>query len=276
LWRADAKSTLVANFEAGKKQADITDYVGMVDPYIMSARGRWFFFGSGKRPFGMVNLFPDTKNAGQNGGGYNYRFNEVLGFCHLHGWMTVGLDQNTLLIFASDNGPGPFAVKETEASGHRAAGVLRGSKALAYEGGHRIPFIAKWPERIKSPCVTQSVINFTDVFATLAELLNVDVEKTYPVVTRDSYSFLSSLLQSGKRFARPTMVNTPDCMRIGDWKLIAKKRLRGPGEKNLSGFDLYNLADDISEKRDLSPENPERTKRLFDEYRAFIAERRLK
>ena len=41
-----------------------TDYVDMVDPYIMSARGRWFFFGTGKRPFGMVNLFPDTRNAG--------------------------------------------------------------------------------------------------------------------------------------------------------------------------------------------------------------------
>ena len=69
-----------------------TDYVSMVDPYIMSARGRWFFFGTGKRPFGMVNVFPDTKNAGQGGGGYNYRFTDVLGFCHLHGWMTVGLD----------------------------------------------------------------------------------------------------------------------------------------------------------------------------------------
>lgn len=71
---------------------DNTDYVGMVDPYIMSARGRWFFFGTGRRPFGMVNVFLDTHNAGQGGGGYNYRFNEVIGFCHLHGWMTVGLD----------------------------------------------------------------------------------------------------------------------------------------------------------------------------------------
>jgi putative alpha-1,2-mannosidase len=75
-----------------RKTGSPPDYVDMVDPYIMSARGRWFFFGTGKRPFGMVNVFPDTKNAGQAGGGYNYRFNEVLGFCHLHGWMTVGLD----------------------------------------------------------------------------------------------------------------------------------------------------------------------------------------
>ncbi|MGB0416822.1 MAG: GH92 family glycosyl hydrolase [Coraliomargarita sp.] len=68
------------------------DYVDMVDPYIMSERGRWFFFGTGKRPFGMVNLFPDTKNDGQAQGGYNYSYTDVLGFCHLHGWMTVGLD----------------------------------------------------------------------------------------------------------------------------------------------------------------------------------------
>ena len=45
-----------------------TDYVDLVDPHIMSARGRWFFFGTGKRLFGMVNVFPDTKNAGQGGG----------------------------------------------------------------------------------------------------------------------------------------------------------------------------------------------------------------
>jgi len=73
-------------------QADETDYVSMVDPYIMSARGRWFFFGTGKRPFGMVNVFPDTRNEGQAQGGYNWRYTDVLGFCHLHGWMTVGLD----------------------------------------------------------------------------------------------------------------------------------------------------------------------------------------
>jgi len=73
-------------------QADEADYVSMVDPYIMSARGRWFFFGTGKRPFGMVNVFPDTRNEGQAQGGYNWSYTDVLGFCHLHGWMTVGLD----------------------------------------------------------------------------------------------------------------------------------------------------------------------------------------
>jgi hypothetical protein len=54
-------------------QADEPDYVSRVDPCIMSARGCWFFLGTGKRPFGMVNVFPDTRNEGQVGGGYNYR-----------------------------------------------------------------------------------------------------------------------------------------------------------------------------------------------------------
>jgi predicted alpha-1,2-mannosidase len=69
-----------------------SDFVSLVDPFIMSARGRWFFFGTGKRPFGMVNVFPDTRNDGQAGGGYHWPSKEVLGFSHLHGWMTAGPD----------------------------------------------------------------------------------------------------------------------------------------------------------------------------------------
>ena len=76
----------------GQAAVESTDYVSLVDPYIMSARGRWFFFGTGKRPFGMVNVFPDTKNDGQAGGGYNWPSKEVFGFSHLHGWMTAGPD----------------------------------------------------------------------------------------------------------------------------------------------------------------------------------------
>lgn len=62
---------------------DNTNYVGFVDPYIMSARGQFFFFGTGKRPSGMVNVFPDTKNAGRNDAGYKFTSSEVVGFCLL-------------------------------------------------------------------------------------------------------------------------------------------------------------------------------------------------
>ncbi len=68
------------------------DYISWVDPRIESARGRWFFSTPAARPFGMVKLTPHTVNRGQGGGGYNSTAHTALGFCHLHGWMTTGLE----------------------------------------------------------------------------------------------------------------------------------------------------------------------------------------
>lgn len=69
-----------------------TDYVGWVDPYIESNRGRWIFFITGSRPFGMVSAAPHTRNKNQNGGGYNYNEKEVLGFSQIHSWMMSGIE----------------------------------------------------------------------------------------------------------------------------------------------------------------------------------------
>ena len=69
-----------------------TDYVGWVDPYIETNRGRWIFFITGSRPFGMVSAAPHTRNKNQNGGGYNYNENEVLGFGQIHSWMMSGIE----------------------------------------------------------------------------------------------------------------------------------------------------------------------------------------
>ena len=94
----------------------------------------------------------------------------------------TGLDKNTLLIFTSDNGPGPYATRLMAESDHAAAGGLRGIKADIWEGGHREPFIVKWPGKTPEGSTSDAVINFTDVFATLAEMLGVDVAETYPSV----------------------------------------------------------------------------------------------
>lgn len=69
-----------------------TDYVGWVDPYIETNRGRYFFFITGATPFGMVGAAPHTRNKNQNGGGYNYNENEVLGFGNIHAWMMSGIE----------------------------------------------------------------------------------------------------------------------------------------------------------------------------------------
>jgi len=69
-----------------------TDYVSRVDPYIETNRGRYFFFVTGGRPFGMVGAAPHTRNKNQNGGGYNYNETEILGFGQIHNWMMAGLE----------------------------------------------------------------------------------------------------------------------------------------------------------------------------------------
>lgn len=67
------------------------DYVSKVDPYIETTRGRYFYFITGARPFGMIGAAPLTKNKNQDGGGYNYNSLEILGFPQVHGWMLSGL-----------------------------------------------------------------------------------------------------------------------------------------------------------------------------------------
>lgn len=70
---------------------DYSDYVSWVDPYIESARGRYFFSVTGNQPFGMIGAAPLTRNKNQYGGGYNYNSTEVLGFPQIHCWMLSGL-----------------------------------------------------------------------------------------------------------------------------------------------------------------------------------------
>ncbi|CAN5658678.1 hypothetical protein BH10BAC3_BH10BAC3_18440 [soil metagenome] len=69
-----------------------SDYVSWVDPYIETNRGRYFFFITGSRPFGMVGAAPHTRNKNQNGGGYNFNENEILGFGQIHTWMMSGIE----------------------------------------------------------------------------------------------------------------------------------------------------------------------------------------
>lgn len=186
-----------------------------------------------------------------------------------------GLAQNTILIFTSDNGPRWLAA-DIKKYGHRAAGALRGSKAFSYEGGHRVPFIVKWPSEIRESSVSASTINFTDVFATFADVLEVPAEDMYLGSFRDSHSFLASMRTPNVRHSRAAMVNTPDCIRVGDWKLIASKRGGGPEAQDLNRFELYYLLDDLSEEINLISDNPERANHLFLKYQKFLSERSLK
>jgi arylsulfatase A-like enzyme len=188
----------------------------------------------------------------------------------------TGLDQNTILIFTSDNGPGPAAVRNMDAQGHSSSGVLRGKKSDCWEGGHRVPFIVKWPGNIPASSASDATINFTDIFATLAELMEIDRAKAYPGNAKDSYSFMPVLLDPSKEHRRPAMINGSHAIRDGNWKLVADRRREDAATVSQSQFELFNLAGDIGEQNDVSQRHPERAKRLFKEYRRFAESRELK
>lgn len=88
----DGKDIGFSEIEVFPARTGTTDFVGWVDPYIESTRGRYIFFITGSRPFGMVSAAPHTRNKNQNGGGYNYNENEVLGIGQIHAWMMSGIE----------------------------------------------------------------------------------------------------------------------------------------------------------------------------------------
>ena len=87
----DGPTLGLSEIEVFPSPQDYPDYVSYVDPYIESARGRYFFFVTGSRPFGMFSAAPMTRNKNQYGGGYNYNSTEILGFPQVHCWMLSGI-----------------------------------------------------------------------------------------------------------------------------------------------------------------------------------------
>jgi arylsulfatase A len=222
---------------------------------------------------------PAEKWKGKSGvgpyGDFMMQLDDVVGQIN-NALKQTGLDKNTILIFSSDNGPSPPAVKEMGQFDHNSAWVLKGQKASAYEGGHRIPLIVKWPGKVPANSISKTTLNHTDFFATFSELLDVDVHKDYSPSPVDSHSFLPAMLEPSKRFPRPLMVNARHTIRKDDWKLVSLKRNSDPTTLKESDFKLFDLAEDLSEKNDISKNYLERTECLFEEFGKFAENRELK
>lgn len=181
---------------------------------------------------------------------------------------TNGVAENTLLIFTSDNGCSPQAnFPELLAADHNPSHIYRGHKADAYEGGHRVPFLVRWPAKVKAGTVSDRLVGQLDFMATFADLLEQDL----PVdAGEDSVSFLPVLLGEDKDPPRTSIVsqsiNGSFAIRDGQWKLILCPGSGGwsaprPGHDDTSGmpeFQLYDLAADPGEKTNLVAEQPER------------------
>ena len=181
-----------------------------------------------------------------------------------------GLTQSTLVFFSSDNGPVWYPADVTR-YGHAAAASFRGMKGDYWEGGHREPFIARWPGKIKAGATSKDLICFTDMLATFAALSGARLPESEG---EDSFSFLPELLgQKHDGPARNELIIGQGkknlSIRQGNWKVIPflgsggftqPSRVR-PKAGEPPG-QLYNLADDPGEMHNLYPAYPEIVKRL--------------
>lgn len=176
----------------------------------------------------------------------------------------MGFAENTLVIVTSDNGCSKAAgIPQMEALGHEVSYIYRGSKADLWDGGHRVPFIVRWPKKVKAGSVSKEVICLTDFFATLSDI----TAKPLPVNNaEDSYSFLSALegkpIQSNRQGIINHSINGYFAYRQGKWKLLLAKGSGGwssPTEKesvNSTIAQLYDMEKDPGEKVNLYKENP--------------------
>lgn len=160
------------------------------------------------------------------------------------------LTQNTLIIFTSDNGPITAGGQDPEF--FDSNGPLRDLKFTLYDGGIRVPFIARWPGRIR-PGVAATVCDFADLFPTFAELGKAKVPAGL-----DGVSIVPTLLgQPAKQQQRDHFyweAAPQQAVRRGDWKLYRAAPDRPP--------ELYNLATDIGETTNVAAERPELTASL--------------
>jgi len=195
----------------------------------------------------------------------------------------LGLDDNTLVIFSSDNGPTYKRLGGADSAFFNSTGPLRGRKGSLYEGGIRVPMIARWPGRIKPGSTTNHVSAFWDVLPTLAELMG-----TRPPKNIDGVSFAPTLLgQTDRQAQHPWLYwefqgyGGQQAVRMGRWKAIRrdilpkkesdkkkakqkKKSKKKPASKR-SGpppLELYDLEADPGEKHNVAQKHPDVVRRI--------------
>ncbi|AWW32790.1 sulfatase [Echinicola strongylocentroti] len=158
-----------------------------------------------------------------------------------------GLDENTLIVFCSDNGA---------AGGRGDNGVLRAAKASVYEGGHRVPAIISYPGKIKAGTESTATIMSMDLYPTFVELAGGSVAQG----KFDGVSLKKHLLQGKNLPKRDLFLSFKGnaAIRSGKWKLVAKGV-----DKEDPELELYDLETDLSEQNDLSDKYPKRVKKMF-------------
>lgn len=229
-------------------------------------------------------IVPTQKWKGKSGLGDYGDF--VMQTDHVLGEVTAALErcgfaENTLLIYTSDNGCSRAAgISELAKQGHAVSAHLRGSKADIWDGGHRIPFLVRWPGQVQAGATCGQTICLTDFFATMADLLAVEVP---PRTCEDSVSFLPALHGEPIETTRAGIVHHSFsghfAYRSGPWKLVLAYGSGGwssPTEKKAKQagdppVQLYQLEKDPSEQHNLAAAQPEQVQALLKQLELDVA-----
>ncbi len=204
-------------------------------------------------PHYPVCPLPEFHGQG-NCGGYgefvietDYHVGRVLDFLK-----ASGLEENTLIVFSSDNGPENSWRRRIDEFGHYSSGPYRGGKRDIYEGGHRVPFFVRWPAGIQQPGRTFSgLVGQVDVLATLAEVIGAKLPGN---AAEDSQSFATVLANPTSNHGRLPVINHAVDGRFAitdtHWKLVM------PHGKTTA--ELYDLSSDPGESTNVAADHPER------------------
>jgi len=183
-----------------------------------------------------------------------------------------GAADRTLVLFTSDNGCAPYiGAADLEKQGHYPSGPLRGYKSDAWEGGHRIPFIVRWPGVVEPGRVCQRLVHQADVMATFADVVGQPLPEN---AGEDSFSLLP-LLEGEDRDVRQTAVSQSArgllAVRRGPWKLIFGRGSGGWSKgEDAHPAQLYHLGDDLAESKNRYADEPETVTQLDELMRGLI------
>jgi arylsulfatase A-like enzyme len=198
------------------------------------------------------------------------------------------IDENTLVIFTSDNGFAPYVkIPKMLASGYQPSGPYRGAKASLYEGGHRVPLLVRWPGKVAAESSCKTTVCTTDFFATFADILGSN-EAIPDDAAEDSFSFypcLNGEAEPTRPFTIHHSISGKFAIRKGPWKLILTTTGGGgsgwgilPGQAQIetpSKFvQLYDLGTDPGETRNLEDSNPDKVNELVNDLANALADGR--
>lgn len=188
----------------------------------------------------------------------------------------AGLAENTLIIFSSDNGAEKFAYERYRQYSHWSSGDYRGLKRDLFEGGHRVPFIVRWPEVIKQATVSSQTINQVDIVSTIASIIGTRLTSSEAIDSHD-YAQVLNQQQPLDRVVRQSSVhNTFEgayALRQGDWLYINTPDAAHTEVPQWYSEDmqyevdateglLYNLAEDPSQNNSLYLDYPEKVAQM--------------